>query len=138
MVSSYSQQELDDVDKAVCHLFDPKTKTDIASCQLTNYKEVDGHTALVMACLYHGDNPDDWYLSIIFLPAQGKQVKKNVDDLQTYLLCNPPLPPSAFKQGEEIDLSVMLDSVPVDDEIGVVPGGQFQQYTTVVDQEIVL
>lgn len=138
VVNSYSQQELDDVDKAACHLFDPKTKTDIASYQLTNSKEVDGHTALVMACLYRGDNPDDWYLSIISLPAQGKLAKENVDDLQTHLLCNPPPPPSAFEQEEEIDLSVMPDSVPVDDEIVVVPEGQFQQYAAVVDQEIVL
>jgi tellurium resistance protein TerZ len=137
IVNSYSGQELDDVDKAGCHLFDPKTKSDIATYTLTNCKEVDKHTALVMGCLYRGDSPDDWYLRIISLPAQGKVAHQNVDDLQAYLLCNPPQPPLAHSE-EEIVLTAMPDAVPIDEEIVVVFQSDFSQYAVPMDEEIVL
>ena len=138
IINSFSGQELDDVAKASCRLFDPKTKIDIATYTLSNSKELDKHTALVMGCLYRGDSPDDWFLRIISLPSQGKTAHKNVDDLQTYLLCNPPEPPAAAHSEEDIVVTAMPDAFPVDEEIVVVAQSEFQQYVVPVDPEIVL
>ena len=138
VVNSYSEQELDDVDRAACHLFDPNTKADIATYTLSNSKEVDKHTALIMGCLYRGDTADDWYLRIISLPSQGKTAHRNVNDLQSYLLCNPPQPPPPHPE-EEIVLTAMPDAVPVDDEEIIVVGeSDFRQYAVPVDEDITL
>jgi tellurium resistance protein TerZ len=90
VVNSFSGQELDDVAKAACHLFNPVTKTDIATYTLSNSKELDKHTALLMGCLYRGDSPDDWFLNSISQPAQGRTVQSNVVDFQKYLKQHPP------------------------------------------------
>jgi stress response protein SCP2 len=135
IVNSYSGQELDDVEEASCHLFDPKTKSDIAKYTLSNCKEVDKHTALVMGCLYRGESTNDWYLRIISLPSQGKTAHQNVHDLQTFLLCNPPQEPASHPE-EEIVVTAMPDAVPVDEEIEVVPESDFRQYSVPVDEEI--
>ena len=135
VINSFSGQELDDVDKAACHLFDPKGKTDIASYTISRCKELDKHTALIMGCLYRGDDASDWYLRIISLPSQGRTAEKNVDDLQTYLLRNPPQPPASHPE-EEIVVTAMPDSVPVDNDIVVVTDGQFRHYAARVDEEI--
>jgi tellurium resistance protein TerZ len=137
IINSFSGQELDDVAKASCHLFDPKTKTDIATYTLSNGKELDKHTAVIMGCLFRGDNPSDWYLRIISLPSQGLVAQKNVDDLQTFLLCNPPQAPASHPE-EEIVVTSMPDAVPVEEEIVVVPQSDFRQYTVPIDEEIVL
>lgn len=137
VINSFSGQELDDVDKAACHLFDPKTKTDIASYTMSRSKELDKHTALIMGCLYRGDDASDWYLRIISLPSQGRTAHKNVEHLQTFLRCNPPQPPASHPE-EEIVVTAMPDSVPVDDDIIVVPDGEFRQFAVPIDEEITL
>merc|ERR1712232_1532292 len=54
-INSYSGQELDDVSRASCHLFDPENpQLDLCSYALSNASHVDGHTALVLGCLYRG------------------------------------------------------------------------------------
>jgi stress response protein SCP2 len=55
IINSYSGQELDDVARASCHLFDPKTNVDVAKYTLTNCTALNGHTALVMGCLYRSN-----------------------------------------------------------------------------------
>merc|ERR1712038_930328 len=55
VINSYSGQELDDVSKASCHLFDPRTKADIAMHQLSNNQSLDKRTALLMASLFRGN-----------------------------------------------------------------------------------
>lgn len=135
MINSYSGQELDDVAKASCHLFDPSTKTDVATYTLSNSKELDKHTALVMGCLYRGDSPDEWFLTIISVPAQGKTAHSNVGDLQTFLTQNPPQPPPVHEE-QDIVVSAMPDVVPIDEEIVVVPQSDFSNYVAPVDQEI--
>ena len=97
-VNSYSGQELDDVRKASCHLFDTGTNVDIAIHALSDCQFLDGHTALVMGCLYRvkargGKSGSDWCLKIISQAAQGKTVKDLVDELQKYLEDNPPSAP---------------------------------------------
>jgi stress response protein SCP2 len=137
VVNSYSKQELDDVDKAACHLFDPKTKAEIATYAMTNSKELDKHTALLMGCLYRGDGGrDDWYLNIIGAPRQGTMAKDNVGDLQNYLLENPPQIPNAVPE-PEIVLTAMPDAelLEEEEEIVYVPHSDYKQYE---DQEIVV
>ena len=137
VINSFSGQELDDVDQASCHLFDPKTGTDIASYTISNSKELDKHTALIMGCLFRGDEANDWYLRIISLPSQGRTADKNVDELQTFLLCNPPQPPASHPD-DDIIVTAMPDSVPVDEDIVVVPDGEFGRYAVPIDEEITL
>lgn len=136
VVNSYSKQELDDVDKAACHLFDPKTKADIATYTMSNSKELDKHTALLMGCLYRGDGGrDDWHLNIIGAPRQGTMAKDNVGDLQNYLLENPPQTPNAVPE-PEIVLTAMPDAELLEEEeIVYVPQSDYKQYE---DEEIVV
>jgi tellurium resistance protein TerZ len=107
VINSYSGQELDDVARASCHLFDPETGAEMASYAMTNGASLNGHTALVVACLYRNDHggasSSSWNLCIISEPAQGRTVKDNIDELQNYLRQNPPKMLDA--EEEEIDLS---------------------------------
>jgi stress response protein SCP2 len=137
IINSFSGQELDDVDKASCHLFDPKTKADIAKYTLSNCKEVDKHTALIMACLYRGDTATDWYLSITSHPSQGRVASHNLGDLQNFLRNHPPQPPESHYE-EEIIVSAMPNAVPVDEDIEVIPQNDFRRFAARVDEEIVL
>jgi tellurium resistance protein TerZ len=99
VINSFSGQQLDDVHFASCHLFDPKTNTDVAKYSLTNCKSLNHHTALVMACFYRSPTPGgEWCLRIIAEPAQGRHVHENVDELQRFLRAHPApvlLPPPA-------------------------------------------
>mmetsp|Transcript_1791 Transcript_1791/g.3601 ORF Transcript_1791/g.3601 Transcript_1791/m.3601 type:complete len:579 (+) Transcript_1791:109-1845(+) len=101
LVNSYSGEELDDVDKAVCHLFDPKTMNDMALYAMTNDRSVDGHTALLVACLYRGGGT--WHLQIISHPTLGRTVTQNVSDFRCYLRKSPP---HATMQEEEEEIVV--------------------------------
>jgi len=97
-VNSYSGQELDDVKDAKCHLFDTGTYKDIAKYELTNTKELDKHTALVMGCLYRDSHSGEWCLRIISEAAQGRTAKDNIDELQNFLKRNPPQPLGVARQ----------------------------------------
>eukprot|EP00591_Stephanopyxis_turris_P018778 CAMPEP_0195541866 /NCGR_PEP_ID=MMETSP0794_2-20130614/51310_1 /TAXON_ID=515487 /ORGANISM="Stephanopyxis turris, Strain CCMP 815" /LENGTH=345 /DNA_ID=CAMNT_0040675981 /DNA_START=60 /DNA_END=1097 /DNA_ORIENTATION=+ len=118
VVNSYSGEELDDVKDASCHLFDTRTGVDIAQYKLSNSKELDKHTALVMGCLYRGEN-SIWFLRIISLAAKGRVANNNVDDLQFYLRRFPicPKQPSSSPPDPEIVLNEMPSSIPIDEEI---------------------
>jgi len=108
VINSYSGEELDDVARASCHLYDRETKTDIASYALTNSADLDKHTALVMGCLYRGPSElaGDWCLSIISEAAQGRTVRDNVDELQRYLRRNPPQAPTRPASVSQIQMEV--------------------------------
>ena len=93
VINSYSGQELDDVAKASCELFDPKTNISIAQYKLTRCKALDKHTALVMGCIYRDPTTNMWFLRIISEAAHGRVAKELVDELQNYLSRNPPQPP---------------------------------------------
>jgi tellurium resistance protein TerZ len=89
IINSYSGQELDDVARASCRLYDTETRAEIARYTLTDAKPLDKHTALVVGCLYRG-NQGAWLLTIISEPAQGRTVADNLDELQNWLRRNPP------------------------------------------------
>ena len=91
VINSYSGQELDDVENAACHLYDPKTRIDIASYKMANAAEMDKHTACIMGCLYKDDGI--WFLRIISQPAQGKVAHKCVSSIKNYLIENVAQPP---------------------------------------------
>ena len=116
VINSYSRHELDDVCEASCHLFDPASNSDIASYAMTNSRELDKHTALVVACLYRSPDPDVWNLLIISQPAQGTMAKDNVPDLQRFLRENPPKP-EIIVEDEEIAVEAEMPAfVPLVDE----------------------
>lgn len=127
VINSFSGHELDDVASASCHLFDPKTKIDIATYHLTNSKELDKHTALIMGCLCRGDSPDEWFLRIFSSPAQGRTAESNVKDLKKILQQSPLQAPPRHEE-EEIIVAAMPATVPTDDDIVVVPDNEFNQY----------
>jgi tellurium resistance protein TerZ len=135
VINSFSGHELDDVASASCHLFDPKTRADIATYTLTNSKELDKHTALIMGCLYRGDSPAEWFLRIISCPTQGRTADKNVDKLREILRQDTPRPPP-HREEEEIVVSAMPYAVPMDDEIVVVPDSEFSNYVVPVHTRI--
>jgi len=116
VINSYSGQELDDVQKASCHLFDPQSGPDMASYALSNTDAVNGYTALVVACLYRSDDGSSWDLCIISEPAHGRTVRDNVDELQNYLHRNPPHAPPAVEEGEIIVDAEMPGFVPLEDD----------------------
>jgi stress response protein SCP2 len=88
LVDSYTGHELDDVDRASCHLYDTTTGEDLATYVLTNASSLDGYTALLGACLYRGNESDDWWLHIIFNPLQARPIKYHIKDIQQYLKLN--------------------------------------------------
>lgn len=104
VVNSYSGEELDDVQKAACHLFDTNTGKDIALHALSDCAFLDGHTALVMGVLYRvrgsTKKESEWCLKIISQAAQGKTVKDNIDELQKYLEENPVFTPMSGPEEE--------------------------------------
>lgn len=114
VVNSYSGQELDDVSRASCHLFDSETKKDIASYKLSNNHALDKHTGLVMASLYKDD--DGWCMRIISEAAHGRQAQDLIDELQAFLKNNPPPPPAEVPEPE-----IIVNQMPEDVEIAVEP-----------------
>ena len=103
VVTSYSGQELDDVARAGCHLFDPSNGRDIMKYGLSNARELDKRTALVLACLYRNDADRDsgevgfganWFLRIVSEATQGKTAYQVVDKLQAFLRRSPHQVPS--------------------------------------------
>ena len=136
IINSYSGQELDDVNQASCHLFDTKTKKEIAVYTMTNCRSLDKHTALVMGCFYRTQqNPNDWLLHIISEPALGRTAFDNVDELQNFLKkrSKSQMEPTVLVDDEaEIDLStaVMPTFVPLpssEDEINVLTADEYIQ-----------
>ena len=105
VINSYSGQELDDVDRASCHLFDSSTQIDMASYAMTNSKWLDGYTALFVACLYRGSKSGDWCLSIMSEAGMGRTVQDNVSQIQRYLCKHRPTPP---KDQQEQDIVVKM------------------------------
>jgi tellurium resistance protein TerZ len=138
VINSYSGQELDDVSMASCHLFDTHSKLDMASYSITSSRQLDKHTALIMACLYRANTNEqgesEWSLLIVSEAADGRTAKDNVDEVQNFLRQNPPPPPSRTTALEEqdIDLRMPVHVPHVDEEIQVVP------FSVLVDEEIVL
>ena len=78
MINSYTEQELDDISMASCHLFDPIKRVDLASYTLTNNSALDGHTALLLADLYKDKSSRDWMMRILSVPSQGNTARVSV------------------------------------------------------------
>lgn len=127
VINSYSEQELDDVAMASCHLFDPVTRKDLATYTLTNNSSLDKHTALLLADLYRDAVSRDWMMRIISFPHQGKTAKRSfgviVEYLRRHLPAIPAIPPNPDVITTEMPVAVALDSdvcfVPEDEEICV-------------------
>ena len=125
VLNSYSGQELDDVSKASCHLFDAATNVEVAKYAMTNTAELNRHTALLVACLYRTDTSNDWRLWIMAKPMQGKKVNENTQDVLAYLRSHSPPPvPVISHEEEEIVVTAIpgeIETVEAEQEIEVVP-----------------
>jgi tellurium resistance protein TerZ len=116
MINSYSGQELDDVARAACRIFDPVTNIEMASYAMTNSRAVDGYTALIVACLFR-DQVGNWNLNIISKPTQGKLARDALGTVKDYLRNNPPSLPTCQEEEFEIVVeSEMPTHVPSMDE----------------------
>merc|ERR1712216_448116 len=71
VINSYTEQELDDVSMASCHLFDPVKRVDLCVYTMTNNSDLDRHTALLLADLYRDAETRDWMMRILSVPSQG-------------------------------------------------------------------
>ncbi len=111
VINSFSGQELDDVSKASCHLFDSNTRVDIARHKIANNGDLDKHTALLVASLYRSDE-GGWCLRIISEAAQGRIARDLVDEFQNFLMRNPP-PPVTHCPEPEIILNEMPEDVDI-------------------------
>ena len=120
VVTSYSGQELDDVKKASCHLFDTYTKIDIASYKMAKCKELDKRTGLVM-CVLSRDPTHTWILRIISEAAIGRVARQLVDELQRFLSRTNLAAPSVFAVPEVIS-NTMPQVVPIsNDNLALTP-----------------
>jgi tellurium resistance protein TerZ len=124
VINSYSGQELDDIAKASCHLYDPQTGIDIATYSMSNATELDGHTALLVGCLFR-EGSDAWNLRIIAKPVQGKTAHSNVEDLQQFLFENAPVAPQVTPAQNGRILNTMPPPVEKADNEAVVPAAEF-------------
>ena len=117
VINSFSGQELDDISKTSCHLFDSETRIDLAQYSLTNNGSLNGFTGVAVACLYreeeHGNN---WCLRIISEAAQGRVVKDLFDEVQRFLMNNPTPLLNRVPEPE-----IILNAMPEDVEIEVGP-----------------
>ncbi|KAL7541817.1 hypothetical protein ACHAWF_011680 [Thalassiosira exigua] len=75
VINSYSEQELDDVSMASCHLFDPVKRVDLCTYTMTNNADLDGHMAVLLADLYRDAGTRDWMMQILSVPSQGKTAR---------------------------------------------------------------
>lgn len=115
VINSFSGQELDDVSKTSCHLFDSVTKVDLARYNLTNNGDLDGYTGLVVGCLYRSqENGSQWSLRIISEAAQGRLAKDLADEVQRFLLVHPECPVFNAPPEPEIVLNAMPEEVEID------------------------
>mmetsp|Transcript_8383 Transcript_8383/g.12612 ORF Transcript_8383/g.12612 Transcript_8383/m.12612 type:complete len:610 (+) Transcript_8383:113-1942(+) len=118
VITSYSGQELDDVSKASCHLFDTLSNADIASYTLSNNHALDKKRGLIMASLYK-DSDESWCMRIISEPsAVGKVPQDLVEKTKSFLKNNPPIPPAVAPEPE-----IIVNEMPQDVDITVDPSG---------------
>ena len=135
IINSYSGQELDDIARASCRLYDPRAGVNIATYTLSNASELDKHTALIMGCLYRAPDTDQWGLRIISEPSHGKTAHDNVEGLQRYIHYHPPSEPSAPANRGEVQ-NEMPDEVepPAQEDIIIPATALLQENLAVVDQ----
>jgi len=95
-INSYSGQELDDVSKCGCRLFNPQTVFQtgpLMQLAFSNADWLNGKTACLLAMLYRNPlDPNDWLMRTIAEGAMGKRADENVDELQAVLRALPPQP----------------------------------------------
>jgi tellurium resistance protein TerZ len=115
VINSYSGQELDDVSKASCHLFDSTTRVDIAKYSLTNNRSLDKRTGLIMSVLYL-DETGSWCMRVVSEPGNGRIAQDLVGQLQSFLKNNPPPTVQEVPEPE-----IIVNAMPEEVEIPVAP-----------------
>jgi len=86
VINSYSGQELNDVHRASCRLYETATQRVVGSYDLSSDTGLDC-TAFLMCVLYKRGN--DWFMHAIGEGAAGRTAADNVDELQAFLTKHP-------------------------------------------------
>ena len=115
VINSYSGEELDDVSKASCRLFNTTTKVEIAKYSLTNNRSLDKRTGLIMSVLYLDEN-GSWCMRAVSEPGNGRIAQDLVVQLQSFLKNNPP---PTVQEVPEPD--IIVNAMPEEVEIPVAP-----------------
>ncbi|KAK3267060.1 hypothetical protein CYMTET_24357 [Cymbomonas tetramitiformis] len=93
-ITSYSGEELDDVSKASCHLFDAHSQRDLFQVTLTNTKEFDKKTGLLLGMLFRAADNGDWCVRIISTPGIARTASECVKWLEAHIQQYPPSVPA--------------------------------------------
>lgn len=116
VINSFSGQELDDIRRASCHLFNPTfPHVDIAKYKLANNGDLDKRTGLIVATLYRNEL-DGWCLRIISEAAIGREASDLVDELQSFLRRFPP--PLVVNEPEP---DIIVNEMPEEVDIEIEP-----------------
>lgn len=95
VINSYSGQELDDVHRCGCRLYDPSTvgrAGPLTQLSMTQAAFLNGKTACLVAMLYRNPaDASDWLMRTIAEGAMGQSANDNVDELQSHLRSFPPI-----------------------------------------------
>lgn len=91
-INSFSGQELDDVSKCACHLFDPLTKMDVAAYKLTGTKKLDKKTSLLIAMLFRHGGTGEWCLQIMSKAGLGRTADACIPLMEKFIRKHPQLP----------------------------------------------
>jgi len=133
VINSYSEQELDDIAMASCHLFDPVNRVDLATYTLTNNATLDKHTALLLADLYRDKDDGDWMMRILSVPSQGKTARRCMGHIVDYLKKVPPST-AASPPNPDVVTTEMPVANPVEGVINFVPDDE-DIVVAVIDDE---
>lgn len=131
VINSYTEQELDDVAMASCHLFDPVQRVDLCTYTLTNNSALDKHTACLLADLYRDASSRDWMMRILSVPSQGKTARRCLRHIGDYLKRVPPHE-AATPPNPDVVMTQMPVAVPVEQDISFAPPDEEIVMTTPV------
>jgi len=96
VINSYSGQQLKDVQRTSCRLYETATQRVISSYDITSDTKLEC-TAFLMCVLYKRGT--DWFMHAIGEAATGRTAAENVDELQAFITKHPlttsttPVPP---------------------------------------------
>merc|ERR1712130_146395 len=91
VVTCFSGQELDDISKASCHMYNPKTGKDYARFSMSGNKSLDKQTCLIVGSLFRPtETSNDWCLRIIAWPNKARMPQDTVATLGQILKVKPP------------------------------------------------
>ena len=116
VINSHNGQELDDINKASCHLFNSTTKEQITQYNVINNCSLDKQMGLIMSVLYLDDTTGSWCMRTVSESGNDKVAQNFVGQLQRFLKNNPPPAVQEVHKPE-----IISNTMPKEVQIPVVP-----------------